>query len=91
MNITFKIELGTQVREKISGFVGIVTANVVYLNGCKQCLVRPRVNKDEPHKVPEGHWFDEEYLEPVREGSSVRVEPRNTGSDTPAPSRPSHG
>lgn len=64
------IQLGQQVRDKVSGFTGIATSRVEYLNGCVQYAIRPRVEAD--GKFPEAHYFDEEQLEVVGEGIAIR-------------------
>lgn len=62
-----EIKLGTKVRDKVSGFVGIATARVQYLNGCVQYCVRPRVGHD--NKVIDPEYIDVQQLEIVEEGT----------------------
>jgi hypothetical protein len=39
-------KLGQFVQDKVTGFAGVVTARVEYLDGVTQCLVQPRVKAD---------------------------------------------
>ena len=60
------IELGKKVRDLVTGGEGIVTARVVYLNGCVQYCVVPAVDKD--GKRRDGWYVDENQLKVVRGG-----------------------
>ena len=60
------MRLGQEVRDRVTGFTGIVTAKVEYLNGCVQYHVRPKVREDQ--KFPEGAYIDQEYLEVIGTG-----------------------
>lgn len=51
--------LGLTVRDRISGFVGVVTGHVRYLTGCNQLLVQPRVGGD-------GKWIDSQWVDESR-------------------------
>ena len=53
--------LGRKVKDKITGFEGIVTDHVNYLSGCNQCLVAPRVGNDGCSK--DAQWIDDQRLE----------------------------
>ena len=57
--------LGTKVRDKITGFTGIVTGYCTYLTGCNRALVEPPV--DEKGADVESQWCDEQRLERVGE------------------------
>lgn len=55
------INLGDEVKDKITGFRGIVIAICKYLNGCISVLVQPKkLTKD--GTVPEPYWVDEQRL-----------------------------
>jgi hypothetical protein len=71
------ITLGEKVRDKVSGFVGIATSRVEYLNGCIQYGVRGKVDKD--NKAPEAIYVDQEQLEIVSKGISIKK--KATGGD----------
>ncbi len=58
----FRIELGTKVKDVVTGFKGTVTGRAEYLTGCRQYCVIP---KSEGNKAAEGNWFDEQRLEVI--------------------------
>ena len=62
------IRLGLEVKDKITGFTGIVTARINYLTGCDRYAVTPPVDKD--GKVRDGEWFDEGRLMILSQGIS---------------------
>lgn len=55
-----KIEFGTKVEDKSTGFMGVVTGVCDYDTGCRQYLVTPRVDKD--GQMQEAHWIDASRL-----------------------------
>jgi hypothetical protein len=67
------ITLGQKVKDKISGFTGIATARIEYLNGCVQYCVSPKTDKD--GKRPDAEWFDDAILEVVSGGINIPREP----------------
>jgi hypothetical protein len=76
------IRLGEKVKDLVSGFEGIVTAKVEYLNGCIQYCIKPKQGKD--GKMPESHYIDEKQLIVIGKGLCVKSKP--TGgvmADTP--------
>lgn len=70
------IELGRTVKDVVTGFKGVVTARCVYLNGCVQYDVKPKVN--DKGEMIEGKWFDEEQLM-VLSNKIVKTVPVPTG------------
>jgi hypothetical protein len=62
------VELGTRVKDKISGFEGIATGRTEYLYGCVRVLVEPE--RLEAGKPIEGEWFDEQRLVDVPEADA---------------------
>ena len=76
----FKFELGTRVRDWVTGYEGIITARVEHLNGCKRYGVQGPVKDG---KIPDLEWLDEEQLELVEEKGTV--EKSSTGGPHPAP------
>lgn len=57
------VNLGSRVRDTISGFEGIATGRTVYLNGCVSVLIEgPMVGKDRPEQ-----WIDEQRLEVIEQ------------------------
>ena len=73
------IELGTEVRDVVSGFTGIATAKHTYLNGCARITVQPVIDKEK--KLPEAQTFDEPQLEIV---SKKKIKGKN---DTGGPEK----
>ena len=61
-----KIELGDEVKDKVSGFKGVVVSEHIYLNGCTRFSVLPKVGKDGSYKESEA--FDEPQLKVVTKG-----------------------
>lgn len=57
------IELGDKVKDKVSGFTGIVIGMTKWLHGCNRMIVQPVVGKD--GKLPDSAQFDEPQLEIV--------------------------
>ncbi len=66
------IILGSKVKDRITGFQGIATSRIEYLNGCVQYCVKPPVDKD--GKIVDGEWFDDAQLTVVGKGVSVEKE-----------------
>jgi hypothetical protein len=62
--------LGKKVKCKITGFEGIATAKIKYLNGCVQYCVKPKVGKD--GKMPDGEYIDIGQLEIVGDGVNIK-------------------
>jgi len=65
-----KVKLGQKVKDKITGFEGIVMATAQWLTGCDQCIVRPQMLKD--GKTIESEWFDEARLEVIEGGIDIK-------------------
>ncbi len=77
------IKLGIKVKDKITGFTGIVTGMCDYLSGCNQALVQP--TKCDGGKKPEAHWFDIQRLSVV-DKKAIRLDnTRTPGPDMEAP------
>ncbi len=79
------IPLGSTVKDRITGFKGVVTGYVTYISGCNQCLVAPPVQKD--GKISESHWLDEQRLEVVGKAVTTLDNSAARGFDAPAPVR----
>ena len=60
---TFKFSNGDLVKEKITGFKGVVTGTCFYLTGCNQYLVTAKPKDEFSEAV--GLWYDEGRLELV--------------------------
>ena len=59
-----EMKLGARVRDKVTGFTGVVTQRVENLNGCVQFTVRPPMDKD--GKLGEFYCFDAPNLEALK-------------------------
>jgi hypothetical protein len=58
--------LGDEVRNKVTGFTGIVTTYAKHLAGCDRLWVEPRVGED--GKARDGQWSDIDMVEIVSPG-----------------------
>lgn len=77
------VPLGTKLRDRVTGFVGIATAKIEFLNGCVQFSLKPS-NLDKDGKVYEAQQFDCQQLEYVDEGIAPKAEPKKpTGGNMP--------
>lgn len=63
------IQLGSKVRDNITGFTGIATSRTCYLHGCVHIGITPTELKD--GKPIEPQWFDEQRVEIVEEKAPV--------------------
>lgn len=59
------IPLGARVKDKITGFQGIVVARSEYLHGCWRVCIQPEELQE--GKIAEAHWFDEPQVELIQE------------------------
>jgi len=77
------MKLGDVVKDRISGFKGVATCRLEYLNGC----VRWQVSPQELHegKPVDSHYFDDEQLETIPDSAPVALVQRATGGDRPNP------
>ena len=78
--------LGKTFEDKITGVKGVAVGYVVYISGCNQVLLTPRVDEKGDHRS--SHWFDEQRL--VLDSTVPLVALDNgqaPGFDTPAPVR----
>ena len=71
-----EIKLGKEVTCKVTGFKGIVTAKVEYLNGCVQYCIKPKAKNN---AMPDSQYIDVQQLEVIGEG--IKVESSDTGGD----------
>ena len=56
-------KLGDTLRDTVTGFTGVATSRVEYLNGCVQFCIKPQVDKD--GKMVDGEYVDDGQLEVV--------------------------
>lgn len=72
--------LGWSVKDKVSGFTGVVATIGQDLYGCIQAIVMAPVVKDKDgiQKVGDGHWFDLTRLEKIGDQPiMIPVRPRD--------------
>jgi len=62
------IKVGQQVRDVVTGFEGIATSKVEYINGCTQFGVQPKAVDG---KFPEAVYLDHQRLQLVGEGPAM--------------------
>lgn len=65
------IQLGTIVKDKVSGFVGVAENRATFMYGCDRYCVQPRVGED--GKLPDSNMFDEPQLEIVTGEDRVMI------------------
>ena len=74
--------LGKHMKCKVTGYEGIATSRVEYLNGCVQYCIKPKMLTD--GKMPEGEYIDIQQLDVIGEGISLGADPTGGDmSDTP--------
>lgn len=77
------IQLGDRVKDRVTGFTGIVVARSEYLHGCRRVGVQPeKLEKD--GKPPEAAWFDEPQVDLVKAGVHQSFEAKAAAAATPA-------
>ena len=64
------VELGDEVKDKVSGFQGIAVARHSYLQGCNRITIQPPIGTD--GKLPDSCTFDEPLLDVVTAGKVKR-------------------
>ncbi len=71
------INLGDEVKDRVSGFQGIAYGRHTYLQGCSRITVQPPVEED--GKLPESAVFDEPLLDILEAGKVRPVMADETG------------
>lgn len=78
-----KIELGSAVKEKVTGFKGIVVGKTEWLNGCIRFGVQsPNLHDGKPVDI---QWFDQADLVVVKK-AAVTATPKKPGGPQQDPS-----
>lgn len=77
------MQLGTKVRDVITGVEGIVTGKVAYITGCSQVLIQPAAK--DGAKV-ESMWCDVDRCETV-DATPIVLPRTSNGADREAPKR----
>lgn len=78
-------KFGQEVKDKITGFKGIVIGHCSYINGCEQYLVQPKSRKSD--SKPDGHWLDVDRLIIVGNKIIYIKEKKHDGCDLSAPTK----
>ena len=79
------IKLGDKVKDKISGFTGIVSCTCQYLYGCERAGVQP-IKLDKEGKIQEAIYFDFPQLDVIHSGV-IKPGVPGPGGPHPAPLR----
>jgi hypothetical protein len=77
--------IGKVVRDKVTGFQGVVTGRTTWLNGCSRVIVHSQDLHD--GKPIDAQWFDEPQVEIV-DVKGVKRGSRDTGGPKPDPRGP---
>lgn len=65
-----KIKFGHKVKDLVSGFEGIYTASVKYMNGCKKMAIDGKVIDNKTESI----WVDRSQVVYIDEGIRYKVE-----------------
>lgn len=82
--MSFKIELGSTVRDKTTGYTGLVTGRTEWLYGCRRYTVQSQKLHD--GKPIESVGCDEDALLVLKTAKPAKL--LDTGGPQPEPSRP---
>jgi len=80
------IELGQEVRDKVTGFSGIASGKSEYLSGCTHICIQPKVKRGNK-ELPEPQWFDEPMVEVIGKAKIKKVTTNIGGPMLTKPSR----
>lgn len=78
------IELGRQVKDKITGFSGTATGFCTYISGCSQVLISAKITDGGDAKTL---WVDEQRVDYVGRDKIILDNSQTPGCDIPAPVR----
>ena len=67
------IELGQEVKDRVTGYQGIVVSVTNFLNGCRRLAVQRKFNPEKDEKTPDLEMFDEPDL--ILVGNGILPEP----------------
>ncbi len=67
--MTHKVELGDEVKCRVTGYKGIATCRTTYLQGCDRVGVLPEMGKDGKH--PETYHIDVGQLDIIAKGKAL--------------------
>lgn len=69
---------GKEVTDSVTGFTGVIIGHCVYMTGCEQVLLAPKVTESGDFR--DSHWFDIDRV-------FIDTSKRTNGSDRPAPKK----
>jgi hypothetical protein len=81
------IELGREVKEIITGFVGIATARCKYLTGCVHIEVTPQKLKKDGETL-DSRWIDESRLKHTSSRKKIKLSTRDPKEGPSCSSKP---
>lgn len=84
--LTFKYELGSKARDRVTTYQGIIIACTKWLHGCNRYVIQSQELKD--GKPVEAQSIDEDALELIEEGAIQHNPRRETGGPGDMPARP---
>lgn len=87
--ITYPVALGDEVKDRVTGFTGIVVALYSFFNRCQRANVQPKAT-DDNSKVPIAEVFDVEQLDIITPSKIQQKEDRgdaNPNGPMPNPVR----
>jgi hypothetical protein len=81
------IELGSKVKDMVSGFTGIAVARYEFMYGCTRYSVQPLATAKKPGKLEKSETFDEPQLEvletPTKEVAKSKQSVKDPGGPCP--------
>ena len=85
MRQTFElpVAMGDEVKDRVTGFTGIVVAAYFYFNRCARVCVQPRVDKE--GKIPAAEVFDVEQMDIVQSRVVEQKADRESNPNGPMP------
>ena len=88
METIFKFELRDEVKDTITGFAGVITARIQWLNGCVRYMVSSRTRNKDGKTVED--TIDEQqlvYLHPPKAPKVPKEEKKKPGGPFPEPAK----
>lgn len=82
--VDFKFDLGSLIKDKITGFQGIITTRSQWISNCNTYGVKPR-NLDKDGAPMDVRWFDEPMVDLVEENVFKPVIRKAGGSEKVVP------
>lgn len=79
----FKFEKGEVLRDRLTGYEGVVVARTDYITGCARYSLQPRILAKDTGRPQDWTTFDEGMLERVP--NSERFNPKEETSKKPVP------